>query len=107
MSSAPTNTIFCDVDGTLLIWPTLAGSPKAGETPTINQRLVNALLAWQQKSGGQLVIWSRTGLDHARMCARLVGLDAICLAKPDMMIDDADAALLVKKFRVVKPEQFS
>lgn len=107
MNSDNLKYIYCDVDGTLLMWPTTPGSPKPGETPTINQPLVDALRAWQAKSGGRLVIWSRTGQAHAEMAGKLIGLDALCLAKPDLMIDDADPFMLKKKLLVVKPGQFA
>jgi hypothetical protein len=101
-----TNHVFCDVDGTLLIWPTLPGSPRPGETPRVNTALVEALRAWQARTGGQLVIWSGGGAKHAEMARELCGLFAICLAKPEVMIDDAEPALLMKKLRAIKPEKF-
>lgn len=106
MGAGLTNHVFVDVDGTLLIWPTRAGSPGPGEVPKVNQPLVDQLKAWKVKTGGTLVIWTRGGTAHAEMARKLCGLDAICVAKPEVTIDDADAPLLAKKLRIVKPHEF-
>lgn len=101
-----TNHVFCDVDGTLLIWPTKPGSPRPGEVPQVNRRLVTEIKRWQQRSNGILVIWSRRGLEHARMAMNLCGLDAVCVAKPDIMIDDADPMTFRKATLLCTPQQF-
>lgn len=98
-----TNHVFCDVDGTLLLWPTVPGSPQPGETPTVNVELVEALRAWKRESGGTIVLWSRGGTAHADMARALCAIEAVCIAKPDLMIDDADPMLLKKKLLLVKP----
>ena len=106
MTQIPTNCVFCDVDGTLLFWPTIPGSPQPGETPKVNTALVDELLRWQRTSGGQLVVWSRGGREHAIRAAELCGLQAVCLAKPDVMVDDADPMRFRKKQLVVTPDTF-
>lgn len=98
-----TNHVFVDVDGTLLIWPTRAGSPLPGETPMVNLPLVAALRRWAA-AGGRIVIWTMGGLAHAEMARQLCGLDAICIPKPDLVVDDGP---LLKKFPVATPTGFA
>jgi hypothetical protein len=95
------------VDGTLLMWPTKAGAPRPGETPTVSTRLADELRRWQKESGGQLVIWTKGGTAHAEMAARLAGIKgAICIAKPDCFIDDASPEKLMRRFSYCSPSSF-
>lgn len=100
-----TDHVFVDVDGTLLIWPTNPGAPRPGEVPTVNTRLV-AMLKEAQRRGLKVVIWTMGGQAHAEMARRLCGLEgAICIPKPDIVIDDAPD-FFKKKLPAVKPEFF-
>lgn len=103
-----TGTIFVDVDGTLLLWPTVAGAPRPGEVPTVNQPLVDAIKRWlYADTARRLVIWTMGGTEHAVMAATICGLPmAICLAKPEFIIDDADAKLFHKKHFATHPDAF-
>ena len=86
-----TNHLYCDVDGTLLIWPTKPGAPQPGEIPKVNAELVANVKAWHKDSGGVLVIWSMGGPAHAVMARDLCefGVErVICIGKPDLAIDD-------------------
>lgn len=101
-----TNHIYVDVDGTLLIWPTVPGSPRPGETPRVNKQLVRRLKDYQARYGAQLVIWTMGGTKHAEMARERCGLDgAICIAKPDLAVDDAGDGFK-KKLPVVLPADF-
>lgn len=102
-----TNHLYVDVDGTLLIWPTVAGSPRSGETPKVNEALVDCIKRWLKVSKGRLVIWSMGGPEHAELAATLCGFDTcICIAKPDLVIDDAAHKLFMPKFPGMLPEAF-
>lgn len=121
--------VYVDVDGTLLLWPTDPGSPLPREVeaarrkayglnlapgteaylPRVNTTLVNELLRWAAKRKGVVAIWSMGGAEHATLARKLCGLDnfswVICLAKPDMMVDDG-ARHLMAKHPVVLPGDF-
>lgn len=82
-----TDHVFVDVDGTLLDWRgAVCGTWEA--KPTINQRLVAELKKWKEKRGGTLVVWSTGGPSHAKRAADYCGLDALCIGKPDIAVDD-------------------
>jgi len=105
------NSLFVDVDGTLLLWPGKPGrvprhgEPHYGEPPTINSPLVDALYAWKAVSPGRfLAVWTRGGAEHARMAVALCAINAIvdvCILKPDAFVDDAPT--LVKRLIVISP----
>lgn len=100
-----TNHVFVDVDGTLLIWPTTPGSPRPGETPAVNADLVRRLKSWQAR-GMRIVIWTMGGVQHAELARDLCGLaGALCIAKPDIAIDDAGDGFK-RKLPVVLPAEF-
>jgi hypothetical protein len=83
----------------------------------INVGLVAAILVWlaeRRLHGGEpkVAIWSMGGQDHAalafRMCFARVQIernDFVCLAKPDLMVDDG-ARHLMAKHPVVLPHEF-
>lgn len=105
-----TNHLFVDVDGTLLMWPApgrpgaptdeqrhrliaalLAGVKEWDGMPTINRRLVESVKAWHAASGGTLVIWSMGGTPHAIAARDICDFGServLCIAKPDLAIDD-------------------
>jgi hypothetical protein len=98
-----TGHVFVDVDGTLLIWPTRPGSPRPGETPSVNRPLVDALKRWTA-TGGRVVIWTMGGIAHAEMARELCALDAaVCMAKPDIVVDDGD---VLRKMPFASPAAF-
>ena len=105
------SSICVDVDGTLLIWPTVPGSPRPGETPKVNAALVAALRRWKQANPSRvLVVWTMGGAEHARMAVKVAGIGDLCnfaMAKPVAFIDDAPADLLKRKrVNVVHPDAF-
>lgn len=121
-----TNHVFVDVDGTLLVWPTKPGSPhsleleaarrfargeplsalQAARLPRVNAELVRALKLWQEQTGGTIVIWTMGGRAHAELARTLCWLDgAVCIAKPDLAVDDAGEAFR-KKLPVCLPGDF-
>lgn len=127
-----TDAVYVDVDGTLLLWPTVQGSPRPEEVrnaqdkvlgrphtpvmlPTINRRLVAELHRWyisRAAHGGKplIVIWSMGGHDHAQLAADLCdfpkAMRVCCMPKPDMMVDDG-AAIFFKKHPVTLPDLFT
>lgn len=95
-----TDHVYVDVDGTLLSEPNEHG------VYGVNWRLVAKLKKWMA-AGGKVVIWTMGGVHHAEMARGLCGLEgAICVAKPDLMIDDASAKFFWKKHRIVLPDEF-
>lgn len=127
-----TDHVYVDVDGTLLLWPTKAGSPKPIEIealrcvlaggsaprehlPAVNTRLVVQLTQWYFKRVAAdgvpvLVIWTMGGPPHADMARRWCNFDTrmhiMCVGKPDMMVDDGGARFL-PKHPVVLPHEFN
>ena len=89
------DSIFCDVDGTLLIWSgphpgrvPRPGEAHHGEPPMVNTPLVESLRLWQEP-GRYLAIWTRGGADKAREAAERCGLVADAyLLKPRLAIDN-------------------
>lgn len=121
-----TNHLFVDVDGTLLIWPKTPGSAegvvrtnaiaaRAGEPhdtailPKVNKRLVEQLRAWHA-AGGVIVIWTLGGKAWAEMARDFCGLQGlervICMAKPDLAIDDNPHLWGEGSVLVVAPDAF-
>lgn len=124
-----TDHLYVDVDGTLLIWPARGGGATHAETmaarklwrdeplteeerrhlPVINAELVRRINAWQAaRPTGTLVIWSLGGTEHAKMARDLCGFPSgtPCIAKPDLMVDDAAGETFAKKFPMVHPDAF-
>lgn len=102
--------IYCDVDGTLLIWPNVAGRPGRGaddivnEEPKINVGLVQRLKAWKKETGGTIIIWTGGGKEHAEYARRLTGLDAVCLSKPKYVVDDGSGlGIFTRAMRFLSP----
>lgn len=86
------DTVFVDVDGTLLIWPT----GRAGEgQPIRNLDLCLKLQAWKTPDR-RIYVWSKGGHAHARRAVEFCELGDIvsgCLEKPTRMVDDSFAWL--------------
>lgn len=100
-----TDTIYVDVDGTLLGWPLGVNNSE----PIINQRLVSELLKWRERRNGTLVVWTTGGKKHAEMAAAkcFPGDESIvCMAKPDLIVDDC-GQILGTTIRVALPEEFN
>ena len=128
-----TDAVYVDVDGTLLLWPTVQGAPSPEElrnardkvlglphTPSMlprpNARLIAELHRWyvtRIAKGGSpvIVIWSMGGRAHALMAAELCdfprAMHIRCMPKPDCIIDDGGPALLFKKHPVLQPHEFT
>lgn len=99
-----TDTVYVDVDSTLLMWPNGVNNG----APVINVRLVAELLKWRKGRAGTIVIWTTGGKAHAEKAAQLCfpgDLDVTCVAKPDLVIDDG-AQVLGRLIPAVLPDQF-
>lgn len=86
-------SVFVDVDGTLLIWSEPApGTVDIGGKPKINWKLIHRLRDWKRDTGGEIVIWSGNGKQHAQWAVEVAEIgdivDAVH-AKPRAMIDDS------------------
>ncbi len=91
-------SLFVDVDGTLLFWDEKPGRVTRGVPLEqlhlhciVNVTLVERLKRWK-KPGNLLVVWSMGGKDHAQWAVKLVGLQGavdVCLPKPCGLVDDA------------------
>lgn len=124
-----TNSLFVDVDGTLLMWPEPGrpGGPTADQRlqlatqlligilqwpgmPTINRRLVHEIKEWHRASGGTLVIWSMNGAAHATGARDLCEFGkegVLCIAKPDLAIDDNPHVWSKGSMLVAAPDAFT
>lgn len=100
-----TDTIYVDVDSTLLMWP---NGVDVG-APIINSRLVIELLKWRAgRPGGTIVVWTTGGKAHAEKAAQLCfpsDTAIVCVAKPDLIVDDG-AQILGTLIPTVLPDQF-
>ncbi len=80
-------TIYLDVDGTLIQWPGCVGD---GE-PWANRTLIARLRAWLDEGDRRLFVWSYGGVAHARKAVEFCGIADIvsgCMGKPTVIIDD-------------------
>jgi len=102
----PSKSVFCDVDDTLIKWPTKKRSfqdnPKAiklnflGNKMTVLPLEENiAKLKSFHKKGYEIVVWSLSSKQWAEYIVKKLNLTNyvdVCLSKPDFYIDDKDAA---------------
>ena len=89
------NTVYCDIDGTLIIWPGgKGGSTKIAKreklSPKINNIVVDILKSEKSK-GSTIILWSAGGKEHCKWSAEFCGITNIVdvyLRKPNIFIDD-------------------
>jgi hypothetical protein len=82
--------------------------------PRVNWDLVEELEAWAARRNGTIVIWTMGGTSHAELAMRCCdwdrGEDAFpkvrCIAKPDVMVDDAKHEKWTARHRVIQPHEF-
>jgi len=131
-----TDHVCVDVDGTLILWATGPGSCTEAEVaaatrnisaiaerraeeipaedrhlvPRVNWPLVEELKKWANRRDGTIVIWTMGGPKHAELAMMLCGLDmgyrVECIAKPDLIVDDAGHDKLFARHRAVLPHEF-
>lgn len=101
-----TDHLYVDVDDTLFM-----GN---GSGP-VNWPLVEEIKKWysQREAAGAepcIVIWTMGGAAHAEeammKCDLDMGFRVVCIAKPDLMVDNGGHQWFYNKFRVVLPEAF-
>lgn len=97
------NTIYCDVDETIIFWFPTKGSTAEDYIETssgmmeVNNQLVKALQR-RQRAGDKIVVWSQGGEEWATEVAALVGLtNVICLSKPNVIVDDLSSEVWMPK----------
>lgn len=113
------NTIFFDVDDTLLMW---GSRYKGNPSVTINfrdsiynlypnQRHIDDLILHKSK-GDIVVVWSAGGADWAETATKALNLEAyvdVCLSKPNKWYDDLTANEILfkhdRRYRKFKPKQ--
>jgi hypothetical protein len=115
-----TKTVYCDVDGTLLLRPDgTPGTPHYVRNEhgaitggyVVNRALVNALKIWLGSDPQNfLVIWSMGGEPHAEFamhaCTLDFGYNVGTAPKPDLILDDARHEKLFARIRAVFPAEF-
>ena len=84
--------VFCDCDGTLVLWGDEDhGIPHDG-FPEPNKNLIRALRAWKSLNEFKtLVVWSGEGADHAQWVVQFCQINDITdfvLCKPQIILDD-------------------
>ncbi len=86
-------TIFVDVDGTIILWSKAHPGKAFSGSPRINTKLVDFLkTAKEENPNVKIYVWSTGGQDHANWAVDYADLnDAVeyCMAKPRLMIDDS------------------
>lgn len=106
-----TKTVYCDVDGTLLIWRGPKPGSDTGQGFDVNWPLVSALRVWLQADpANRVVIWIMGGIPHSREAQEACGMNwsqVSCAAKPDLIIDDAKHEKLFARIRAILPHEFT
>ncbi len=86
-------TIFVDVDGTLIIWSGDRPGRAFSGSPKVNTKLIDFLkTAKKENPNVKIYVWSTGGQDHARWAvdyADLNGYVDYCMAKPGLIVDDS------------------
>lgn len=86
-------TLFVDVDGTLIIWSGAHPGRAFSGSPKVNTKLADWLITTKKGNPNvQIYVWSRGGQQHARWAVQYAHLDgyvAQCMAKPDLFVDDS------------------
>ena len=91
--------IFIDIDGTLTTVPGQKWGPVLPERIAILQALI--------ASGREVVLWSGGGSDYARAFAAKHDLTpAVCIGKPDIIVDDNPTMRPLKRMKIIAPEVF-
>lgn len=86
-------TIFVDVDGTLILWSENRPGKAFSGVPKMNMRLIRWLIEWRRKNPeGNIYVWSTSGAIHAEWAVEFCGLEELidgAMAKPDLIVDDS------------------
>ena len=81
-------TLYVDVDGTLLKWP----SGQAGSVrPAINEAAVSYIRQWKLRPKSRVYIWSFGGQEHAENAAEFCCIKHLIdgyIGKPTEILDD-------------------
>ena len=91
--------IYIDIDGTLTLEPKRPwGSPIEARIETVQRLIAN---------GKPVVIWSGGGTTYAGLFAYRYGLSgAVCIGKPEKIVDNCPTIRPVRRMPILTPEQF-
>jgi ribonucleotide monophosphatase NagD (HAD superfamily) len=90
--------IFVDIDGTLTDFGQQGGNPLPERIGKIN-RLI--------RKGIEVIVWSGGGTEYAKEFAEKNGIiGAVCIGKPEIMVDDNPNVRPVGTMTIVEPMTF-